>query len=133
MDAVRKQRFDTKFKRALALDVSQRVIVALEFSTNDPQVSRNVMDFLHTATRDSFKQTAYLVSQRLGRVDLAEYYLPSADGTGAKFIFPRVFNGQPVVSPDDKDVRVDINIPIAAFSRAGLSSTPSPDTTVVEG
>jgi hypothetical protein len=127
MDAVQKQKFDNRYKRGLDLDVSKRVIVALDFSSNDPQATRDVMDYLHNATRDTLWQTTYLISQRLGRVDLAEYYPPSTDGTGAKFIFPREVNGQPVVSPDDKDVRLDLYIPLDIFSRGGLSASPDPD------
>jgi hypothetical protein len=110
-DGAEKQKFDAKFKRALDLDTSKSVIVALEFSTNDPQKSRDANNFLHTATKETFKQSAYLVSQRLGRVELEDYYPPSTDGTGAKFVFPRVVNGQPVVSPEDKNVRLDIYMP----------------------
>jgi hypothetical protein len=133
MSAAEKQQFDSKFKRALDLDTSKTVIVALEFNTNDPQAARDVMDFLHTSTTQSFKQTAYLVSQRLGRVELQEYYPPSTDGTGAKFVFPRLVNGQPVVSPSDRDVRVDIHIPLTVFSRSGLSASPDPDPDIVQG
>jgi len=102
--------FDERFKRALALDVSNRVIIALEFATNQPQVSREMKQFLEIARMETLKQSVYLISQRLGRVELAEYYPPSPDGTGAKFIFPREVKGTPVVSPEDKEVRFEFYV-----------------------
>jgi hypothetical protein len=97
-----RDQFDTKFKKALNLDVADRVIVALEYATNDPEAARDLRTAFQQATADTLKQQAYLISQRFGRVDLKEYYPPSPDGTGAKFIFPRTVNGKPVFDPRTK-------------------------------
>ena len=84
MGTEERQQFDTKFKKALALDVSDRVIVAVEYATNDPNVLRDLNTFFSTAHAETLKQQVYLISQRLGRVQLKEYFPPSPDGTGAK-------------------------------------------------
>jgi len=107
-----RQEFDTRFKRALDLDVADRVIVAVDYATNDPNAERELRTFFQMATADLLKQRVYLISQRLGRVELREYFPPSADGTGAKFIFPRVVNGQPVFGPQDKEIRFDFFTPV---------------------
>ncbi len=106
-----RQQFDARFQRALNLDTSDRVIVALEYATNDPNVARDLRAALETARTDTLKQSVYLISQRLGRVELREYFPPSADGTGAKFIFPRTVKGQPVLAPEDKEIRFDFFVP----------------------
>src|SRR5229473_1441970 len=93
MGADQRQEFDTRFKRALNLDVADRVIVALEYATNDPNATRDLRTFFETARADMLKQQVYLISQRIGRVELREYFPPSNDGTGVKFVFPRVVNG----------------------------------------
>jgi hypothetical protein len=103
--------FDARFKRALNLDVADRVIVAVDYTTNDPNAERDLRTFFEMATADLLKQRVYLISQRLGRVELREYSPPSADGTGAKFIFPRMVNGQPVFGPQDKEIRFDFFAP----------------------
>jgi hypothetical protein len=107
-----RQEFDARFQRALNLDVADRVIIAVEYATNDQNVVRDLRTFFETARTDMLKQQVYLISQRLGRVDLKEYFPPSADGTGAKFVFPRTVNGQPVFGPQDKEVRFDFFAPV---------------------
>lgn len=106
------QEFDTRFKRALNLDVADRVIVAVAYDTNNPNAERELRRFFEMATAEMLKQQVYLISQKFGRVELREYFPPSADGTGAKFIFPRVVNGQPVFGPQDKEVRFDFDVPV---------------------
>lgn len=107
-----RQEFDTRFNRALNLDVADRVIVAVDYATNEPNAERELRRFFEMATADLLKQQVYLISQRLGRVELREYFPPSSDGTGAKFIFPRVVNGQPVFGPQDKEIRFDFGAPV---------------------
>ncbi len=107
MAADQRQEFDKRFQRALNLDVADRVIVAVEYATNDPGAVRDLRSAFELATKDTLKQRVYLISQKLGRVELQEYFPPSADGTGAKFVFPRMVNGQPVFGPQDKEIRFD--------------------------
>ena len=107
-----RQEFDKRFQRALNLDVADRVIVALDYATNEPNTARDLRTAFELATADTLKQRVYLISQRLGRVELHEYFPPSNDGTGAKFVFPRTVNGQPVFGPQDKEIRFDFTTPV---------------------
>src|SRR5690348_12457121 len=56
-----RQEFDTRFKRALNLDVADRVIVSVEYATNDPGVARDLRTFFETARTDMLKQQVYLI------------------------------------------------------------------------
>ena len=107
-----RREFETRFKRALSLDVSDRVIVALEFASNDPDANREMKRFFETARTETIKQSVYLISQHLNRVELREYFPPSSDGTGAKFVFPRTLNGQPLIAAGDKEVRFEFEVPL---------------------
>jgi hypothetical protein len=107
-----RQEFDKRFQRALNQDVADRVIVAVEHDTNVPDTARDLRSAFELATAETLKQRVYLISQRLGRVELLEYFPPSADGTGAKFVFPRTVNGQPVFGPQDKEIRFDFTAPV---------------------
>ncbi|HXG90980.1 MAG TPA: hypothetical protein VNN73_01260 [Blastocatellia bacterium] len=111
--------FDSRFKRALNLDVNDRVIISLDFASNDNDTNREMKLFLDTARTDTIKQNVYLISQRLGRIELREYFPPSSDGTGAKFIFPRSVNGKEVVDPADKEVRFEFNFPLIDRNAGG--------------
>ena len=107
-----RKEFDVRFQKALALDVSDRVIIAVDYpDTNDPNAARELRSAFEMATTDTMKQRVYLIGQKVGRVQIRDYFPPSSDGTGAKFIFPRTVNGQPVVGSQDKEVRFDFTSP----------------------
>ncbi len=105
-----KAEIDAKFSRVLNLDFSKTILVALEFSTNDQERRISVQRYLENVRTDLLKQSCYLISDRLGRVELREYYPPSPDGTGAKFAFPRIVGDKPVVVPEDKEVKFDFYV-----------------------
>jgi hypothetical protein len=114
--------FDSRFKRALALDVSDRVIVAIEFSSNDPDATREMKQFMATARTATIKQNVYLIGEHSGRVSLKEYFPPSTDGTGAKFIFPRTMNGKPVIASGDKEARFEFLVPVIDRNAGGQTN-----------
>lgn len=106
-----RQAFTQRFSRALKLDVSGRVIVAAELSTNVAETDRDLKRYFATASADTLKQNVYLITPEQGRVQLTEYYPPSNDGTGAKFIFPRQMNGKALVQPGDKQITLELYVP----------------------
>lgn len=106
-----KQALDRRFSAPLRLDVSNQIIIAVEFSSNDRQLGMQIDRTLRTATAKLLQQKAYLISERLERVQLKAYFPPSPDGTGAKFIFPRQVEGEPVVSKEDKEVTFELYLP----------------------
>jgi hypothetical protein len=98
---------DQKFSVALTRDFSKVIMIALDYRTNDPRRRMDVDRWLTTLRVDQLKQSCYLISDRIGRVTIDEYYPPSQDGTGAKFVFPREVDGKPVVAPEDKELKFD--------------------------
>lgn len=106
-----KELFGQKFSAILRLDTRERIIVAMDFSSNDREFNLRMDRFLNTTTGELFKQNATLISDRMGRVELAEYFPPSPDGTGAKFVFPRQIDGKPTVSREDKEVKIELILP----------------------
>ncbi len=59
---------------------------------------------LDRQSTSQLKNDTYLSLKGGKRVFLAEYQTPRKDGLGARFIFPRVVDGQPVISLDSADV-----------------------------
>lgn len=111
MDSGQRLQFDQQFSRALNMDTSGQIIVAMEFASNLRELNMQVDRFLKTTRGEFLKQRVYLISDRLGRVPMQEYYPPSPDGTGAKFIFPRQVKGKPVVSAEDKEIKFEVTVP----------------------
>ena len=59
---------------------------------------------------DSLKTSAYLERKDGKRVALIDYRAPAPDGMGAKFIFPRMLDGQPFLDAGSGEMRVNIQI-----------------------
>jgi hypothetical protein len=105
-----KAAFDQKFAPALR-DFPDQIIVNLDFETNDRQASMEVDRRLKQLTTDQIKQSVFLISDSLGRVEVLQYFPPSPDGTGAKFSFPREVDGKPVVQETDKELKFELYVP----------------------
>jgi len=123
MAPAQRQEFDTRFNRALNLDVSDRIILALEFASNNPTAMREMTQFFQNVRTDSIRQDVYLINQHGGRVQLKEYFPPSPDGTGAKFVFPRSLDGKPVIAAGDKEVRFEFYVPTEGGQKQKLLIT----------
>ena len=85
----RKREIDLLTQKPLAMDTSQQIIVAIEFASNQAQTKMDVDRQLRQLRTEELSQQAYLISQRLGRVRIKEYYPPAPDGTGFKLVLDR--------------------------------------------
>ncbi len=88
-------------------DVHDEVVISVAYNSNDQTHQRDMKHFLDTQTTATFNQSAYLYSPRLGRLDLVKYVPAANEGIGARFIYPRTVNGQPIIQPGDKDLRFE--------------------------
>lgn len=102
-----KAAIDARVSAVLKRDFSKMIVVEFEYAGNDPESLRNVKNYLLQVKADHLKQSCYLINDRLGRVTLEEYYPPSPDGSGAKFVFPRTVDDKPVLTPEDKELTFD--------------------------
>ncbi len=110
MTAEQKQQFDTRFNKPLTLDFGDTVVIVLDYSSNpnDANFTRDMKNFLDTATAETLKQNVYLITKGNGRLDLKEYYPPGKMVPGATFVFPRKVDGKPIVSAEDKELRFQV-------------------------
>ncbi len=60
-----------------------------------------VMRAFSAATTEALKENVYLERKDGKKLYLMEYRAPVEDGMGAKFVFPRKFEGQPFLSEND--------------------------------
>ncbi|RPI24665.1 MAG: hypothetical protein EHM61_16475 [Acidobacteria bacterium] len=111
LPAEQQRAWDDRLARLLNLDVSNRVVVSLDFASNTREMPIEVNRQLATATAASLKQRAYLITARLGRIEVTDYVPPSGDGMGAKFVFPRLVSGQPLLTAADKELVFELMVP----------------------
>ncbi|HJT28079.1 MAG TPA: hypothetical protein VJ784_11770 [Pyrinomonadaceae bacterium] len=101
MDAERKEQLKS-FAEATSSDY---IVVAVVAEAKDPSIGRDASQAFQTATFDSLKDSTYLERQDGQRVLLADFKAPVADGLGAKFVFPRMLNNQPLLTPGDGQLK----------------------------
>jgi thiamine kinase-like enzyme len=86
-------------------DFSSFVVIAVKIDSTDQRLLGPVMQAINSATTGTLKNTTYLERQDGQRVFLMQYNAPIADNLGAKFIFPRLVDGQPFLKSDSGTVR----------------------------
>ena len=110
MTPEQRQQFDSKVNVLLTADVSQEIILALLYKSNVPETNRQLRQFFGTQTTATLNQSAYLYGPH-GRIDLMKYIPPNNEEASARFVFPRVVDGQPVLQTGDKEMRFELWVP----------------------
>jgi hypothetical protein len=101
----RSDRLASQLQAFVERDFSNYIVIAVTVESNDKRFSGPIMQALNSATAGTLKNSAYLERQDGKRIFLQDYKAPIADGLGAKFIFPRLVDGQPFLKSDSGTVR----------------------------
>jgi hypothetical protein len=86
-------------------DFSPYVVIAVSVKSTDGRTLGPVMQAINSGTTGTLKNTTYLERQDGKRVFLMQYIAPISDNLGAKFIFPRLVDGEPFLKSDSGNVR----------------------------
>lgn len=82
-------------------DFSDYIVVSVGVEVGDQKMAAPVMRAFSTATTEGLQKNVYLERKDGKKLYLMEYRAPAEDGMGAKFVFPRKFEGQPFLSEND--------------------------------
>jgi hypothetical protein len=85
-------------------DFSEYIVVTVTFDASDNRFAGPVLQAFASATSGTLKTQAYLERSDGKRLFVMDYKPPINDGLGAKFVFPRMVDGQPFLT-DTGDVR----------------------------
>jgi hypothetical protein len=95
----------TQLQAFVERDFSSYVVIAVKVDSSDRRLLGPIMQAINSATTGTLKNTTYLERQDGQRVFLMQYIAPISDNLGAKFIFPRLVDGQPFLRSDSGTVR----------------------------
>ena len=84
---------------------SEWVVVAVDFDSTDRRFSGPAMQLFNSANTGVLQNNTYLEIKDGKRLFLKEYRAPISDGMGAKFIFPRMVDGKPFITPESGFIR----------------------------
>jgi hypothetical protein len=80
------------------------IVVAVTLETNSQAFAAPSMKEMSTVTAETFKDKAYLERKDGKRLSLMDFRAPVNDGLGAKFIFPRMLDGQPFLDKESGEL-----------------------------
>ncbi len=97
--------FAKQLKAFIDMDFSDHVFVVVQVDAPSPSVDLNsAVATLNKLTTTDLKNNTYLLTSSGQRIFIKEYQTPRNDGLGARFIFPRLVDGKPILTPDSGDV-----------------------------
>ena len=81
------------------------IIIAVTIENPDANLLGKAMQIVRNATTVALKNSTYLERNDGKRIFLEQYTPPGRDGFGARFIFPRMLDEKPFLSPEITTVR----------------------------
>lgn len=87
------------------LPSADSIIIAMTVEGTDKRSLGKAMQIVESAATGTLKNTTYLERSDGKRLFLEQYVPPGRDGFGARFIFPRIVDERPFLTPDITDVR----------------------------
>ncbi|RPJ79946.1 MAG: hypothetical protein EHM18_19275, partial [Acidobacteria bacterium] len=111
LDEAARRTLDERLSTRIAADMSNSIVLAVCFRSNDPEVEQDVRRTLQSQTFETLKTRAYLSTRQFPQLELAAFFPASEDSVGAKFVFPRFVEGKPVLLPDDPSMVFELDLP----------------------
>jgi hypothetical protein len=114
-----KQQFDKSAESFLAQDLSQAVVVYVTYATNSQPIDLELARHWQSQTVDLLKNEVFLRGSKGDQVPLAQFAAAQGGERAFQFIFPRQVNGQEILSPNDKELKLEFPYPRAGSIAAG--------------
>jgi hypothetical protein len=87
------------------------VVIHVSYSASAQLDDRDLKSYWHTQTTESLKNFTYLIGGGGARVPLALFRPGAVESHEFQFVFPREYNGRPIVGPTDKILGLEFNHP----------------------
>ena len=82
-------------------------LIVITVSVDSKDVGNNVQQaaaLLNTRGTADLKNSTFIETKDGRRIFLQEYQQPRPDGVGARFIFPRLVEGKPFITPESEEI-----------------------------
>ncbi|MFQ5927724.1 MAG: hypothetical protein ACE5MH_09870, partial [Terriglobia bacterium] len=111
MPPEQQQAFDQQAEKFLAKRFPETVVLHVAYSSNVPLYDRELARHWQNQTTDTLKNFVFLFGAKGKKVPLLRYTV--AGGTRREFqlVFPRHYEGHPVLGPEDKSLKLEFPHP----------------------
>jgi len=110
LSAEQKQAFDKQAEGMLTGFPEDSVVVFVSYETNDRNRDQELSRWWQTKTTELLKNQVYLTAKNT-KVSIARYVTGQGAERWFQFIFPREADGKPVVTPQDKSLKLEFPYP----------------------
>ncbi len=107
-----KQQFDKSAEGFLNADFSDKVIVYVYYSTNSRNRDLELARYWQSQTMDLLKNSVFLSNSKGNKVSLIGFNVAPGAERSFQFIFPREYDGEPLIGMKDKSLKLEWTYPV---------------------
>jgi hypothetical protein len=111
MPPEQKQAFDEKAAKLLLANFAEVIAVHVGYSSNVQLYDREMANYWQTRTNDQLKNSTFLIGPQGRKIPPQRFTTATGAGREFTFYFPRVIDGQPLVGPRDKTLKLEFMHP----------------------
>ena len=99
------QDFAAQLKAFAGGEFLEIIVITVTCDSSEPGANvQQAMSLLHSRGTADLKNNTFLETKGGRRLFLKEFQPPRPDGLGARFIFPRLVDGSPFVTPESEEI-----------------------------
>lgn len=103
--------FDQNAEKFLSGRNPDSVVIHVTYSASAQLDDRNLTNYWHTQTTESLKNFTYLIGTGSSRVPLSVFRPGAGEAHEFQLVFPRQYNGRPLIGPSDKVLSLEFDHP----------------------
>lgn len=108
MSPKEQRQFEKVQSTNLDIDFSEYIVLTVTFRSNDPNEESRVRRFFQSETFETLKTKAFLSTPACPQVEIIAYFPQKEESVGAKFVFPREYDGLPVITEECSSVSLEL-------------------------
>jgi hypothetical protein len=110
MSPEQKQAFDAEAEKFLSASFADTVVVYVGYTTTVQGDDRELAFYWQKQTTETLKNFVFLIGGKGQKIPMLRYAVAEA-GRAFQFVFPRVYEEQPVLESTDKNLKLDFEHP----------------------
>ena len=106
-----REEFDARAEKYLAASFPDIVILNAAFSSNAQEWLRILDSYWRKQTTETLRNFVFLIAHEGEKIPLLRYVPPRGGSSEFQLVFPRHYQGQPILMPEDKAIKLELPPP----------------------